>query len=211
MQITIKGTNSENFVEELLAKITDVGFNSMSKNDFYDYVLYLLDEHSEESFLSTRSNFENALYFKVTEQKIKNSKLNINLKYRQNDSLTIITMFLANLNLERIKKTNEGNFEFVIEDYYTRMCLENELKKIGDTLNYKNNTEKVEISKESLFELLKSYNEELRKKLKKQEILTSLYDVISKYTGDLDTHLELFKNLKNIGCDILKIQKENKV
>jgi hypothetical protein len=125
----IKFNGSEQFANELLEKITDTGFNAMSKNDLYDYILYLFDKYSEENFLSTRSNFENALYFKVTEQKIKNSKLNINLKYRQTDSISIITKFLAGLNTKSIKQTKDGNFEFVIEDYYIRMCLENEEKR----------------------------------------------------------------------------------
>lgn len=200
----IKFNGSEQFANELLEKITDTGFNAMSKNDLYDYILYLFDKYSEENFLSTRSNFENALYFKVTEQKIKNSKLNINLKYRQTDSISIITKFLAGLNTKSIKQTKDGNFEFVIEDYYIRMCLENELKKHGDTFEYRNNTEKVEIRKESLIKLLTSYNEELSKKIQTQALLKALVGLIPQFTEKPDTYLGLFEQLKDVGSKILK-------
>ena len=38
----IKFNDSEKFVKELLEKITDTGFNAMSKNDLYDYILHLV-------------------------------------------------------------------------------------------------------------------------------------------------------------------------
>ena len=205
----IKFNDSEKFVEELLKKITDTGFNAMSKNDLYDYILHLFDKFSEDNFLSTRSNFENAVYFKVTEQKIKNSKLNINLKYRQTDPIATITKFLAGLNTKSIKQTKDGNFEFVIDDYYIRMCLEDELKKHGDTFEYRNNSEKVEIRKESLIKLLTSYNEELSKKIKTQALLKTLVGLILQFTEKSNTDVVLFEQLKDVGSKILKEIKNN--
>ena len=132
------------------------------------------------------------------------NKLNINLKYRQTDSIATITKFLAGLNTKSIKQTKDGNFEFVIDDYYIRMCLEDELKKHGDTFEYRNNSEKVEIRKESLIKLLTSYNEELSKKIKTQALLKTLVGLILQFTEKSNTDVVLFEQLKDVGSKILK-------
>ena len=112
------------------------------------------------------------------------------------EGIAMLNEYLANEERE-IEK-------FVIEDYYIRMCLENELKKHGDTFEYRNNTEKVEIRKETLIKLLTSYNEELSKTIKTQALLKALVGLIPQFTEKLDTYVVLFEQLKDVGSKILK-------
>ena len=91
MKITVSEENAKKLVEELIEKITEMGLYTMQKNDLNDYLLFLLDKYSAERFLENFSNFDNAKMFKVSEAKLKNSKLNIDLKFREgNDYLTEI-------------------------------------------------------------------------------------------------------------------------
>ena len=74
---------------------------------------------------------------KVSEAKLKNSKLNIDLKFRKgNDYLTEIKKFLANLTEDNFRLNRTGDaYIFVLDNKYTRMCIENVLKKSGNTGN----------------------------------------------------------------------------
>jgi hypothetical protein len=77
----INQQNAGQFTADLWQKITQTGFNALSKNDFYDYVLYLFNKYDANHFLSARPNYENAQTLRVTPQKIATSKENITLKY----------------------------------------------------------------------------------------------------------------------------------
>jgi hypothetical protein len=83
--IAVKGENAEHLVRDLWRKIIDTGFNAMSKNDFYDYVLYLFNKYNAEPFLDVNSNYKNSQLLRVTEQKLKNSSHNIYLKFYGDD------------------------------------------------------------------------------------------------------------------------------
>jgi len=101
MSITFEPENAMELANELAGRIQSDGFNAMSKNDFYDLVLHLLDKHSRENFLSRQSNEKNALLLKVKPEKIKSSKLNIYLRYmeqeKQRETLgRLIQMILDN-------------------------------------------------------------------------------------------------------------------
>jgi len=74
--ITFEPNKAKELAEKLLEGIQKTGFNSMSKNDFYDFVLYLLDKYSEERFLLNNSNYVNSHLLKAKPEKIKSSKLN---------------------------------------------------------------------------------------------------------------------------------------
>ncbi len=99
----------------------------MSKTDFYDYVLYLLDKHSENHFLSGNTNFENARLLKIPESRVKSLKLNIDLKFceeSEKDSLVVITNFLSKLTESNfISDESKNRYIFVLDDKYTRMCI----------------------------------------------------------------------------------------
>lgn len=171
MKITIDEKNASLFVNELIKKIEQTGFCSMSKSDIYDYILYLLDKYSNEHFLENRTNFENAILLKITETKLKSSKMNINLKFREdNDCNSVIATFLSKLTVDKLKEneTKDG-YIFLLDDNYTRMCIESILKKDGDTLDYKINPEKVEIKKDSLHTFLNEYQKELNTDIRNKE------------------------------------------
>ena len=78
----IESINYKEFSTELLKKIFEMGIGTYSKNDMYDYILYVANKHSSERFLDKQTNYDNAVLLKVTETKIKNTKLNISLKYK---------------------------------------------------------------------------------------------------------------------------------
>jgi hypothetical protein len=61
--------NAQRLVQLLWEKIETTGFNALSKNDFYDYVLYLYNRFNNEHFLDTLSNYENGTQLRATEQK----------------------------------------------------------------------------------------------------------------------------------------------
>ena len=125
MKITVSEENAKKLVEELIEKITEMGLYTMQKNDLNDYLLFLLDKYSAERFLENFSNFDNAKMFKVSEAKLKNSKLNIDLKFREgNDYLTEIKKFLANLTEDNFRLNRTGDaYIFVLDNKYTHMCI----------------------------------------------------------------------------------------
>lgn len=125
MKINVSQENSKKLVEELIGKISEMGLYTMQKNDLNDYLLFLFDKYSEEHFLENSSNFDNAKMFKVSEAKLKNSKLNIDLKFREgNDYLTEIQKFLENLNVNNFRLNHSGDaYIFVLDNKYTRMCI----------------------------------------------------------------------------------------
>lgn len=133
MKITVKDKNAVLLVNELVQKIEQTGFGSMSKNDIYDFLLYLLNKYSDNQFLENNTNFENALILKITEAKLKNSKMNINLKFKENnDCNTVIANFLSRLTVDKLKQNeSEDGYVFILDDNYTRMCIESVLKKDG--------------------------------------------------------------------------------
>jgi hypothetical protein len=163
MSVTIKVKPAEEFASALWNKITDTGFNTLSKNDIYDYLLYLFNKYGDIHFLDEKSNYENAVLLRVTETKIKNSKLNIALKYKTSEEKqNALPLFLQKLS-QKPKgggiwlSKDETHFGFVVEDLQVRMELENLLKtQTGTTLDYSFNSEKVSIEKVCFLELIKT-------------------------------------------------------
>jgi len=149
MNLNINDKEAGKFVSELWEKITDTGFNSMSKNDFYDYVLYLFNNHAPEHFLDTASNRDNSLLLRVTEQKIKSSKQNIFLKYYgEQEKANILPDFFTKIAENKINLQFSNNeYSFVIEDLNIRYCLEGIMKNtMGVAFDYHQNREIVKIS-----------------------------------------------------------------
>jgi hypothetical protein len=150
--IAIKGANAENLARDLWGKIIGTGFNAMSKNDFYDYVLYLFNKYNAEPFLDANSNYKNSQLLRVTEQKLKNSAQNIYLKYYEDDEKEkLLKLFFEKIAAKKIllKTDNEQDikqYHLVIEDLRIRTQLEGILKDCaGTTLDYHFNTELVKL------------------------------------------------------------------
>lgn len=138
-------------------------------------MLFLMDKYSENRFLKNNSNFENARLLKLSEQRVKNLKLNINLKFGNEEPEVVIADFFMNLTEENFKRV-DGKYEFVLEDSYTRMCIESVLKRSGNTLDYKINTEKVQIDGENLQKFLSAYAADVSKKLKTKEMQNKIIE-----------------------------------
>jgi len=156
--IIVKGTNAEKFTSELWQKITETGFNNLSKNDIYDYILYLYNNFSNVSFLDKNSNYENALILKVTENKLKTSKINIALKFQAADERrkTIRSLFMNIASGAISIEDKKDYFEFTVENPVARIELENILKvNVGNTLEYCRNRERVKLEKYNMFFILK--------------------------------------------------------
>lgn len=171
MKIEVNDKSALLLVNELIQKIEQTGFGAMSKNDIYDFLLYLLNKYSGNHFLENNTNFENALFLKIPESKLKNSKMNINLKFKENnDCNTVIANFLSRLTVDKLKQNeSKDGYVFILDDNYTRMCIESVLKKDGDTLDYRINPEKVEIKKDSLHKFLRQYQNELDNDFRNKE------------------------------------------
>jgi hypothetical protein len=182
-RIDIAGINAEQFVADLWQKIINTGFNAMSKNDFYDYVLYLFNKYDSDHFLDSASNYDNAMLLKVSETKIKSSKLNITLKHKTEEEKdgTLKSYFWQ---ISGIKIHDKDNcFEFVLDDLSVKMAFEHELKQtLGTTFEYSINNERVKIEKTDFFQFLTAYTQkdesffikQLTSKLKNEQALKTL-------------------------------------
>jgi hypothetical protein len=182
---------AEAFRDELIDRILDLGLGSLSKNDLYDFILYLASKHSSTAFLDRRSNYENAIAFKVSETKIKNSKLNIALKFKapgeQKEALGDFLFRIANGQIILLEKEKDSVkvFEFVLDDPFVRMLFESRLKvKEGVTFDYEINRERVIIEKSHFLGFIKDFADEkedhflkeLGKQLRDGELRKKLQD-----------------------------------
>jgi len=206
MQITFKEANATLLANDLAARIQRDGFNVMAKNDFYDFVLYLLDKHSEEHFLRNCSNNENALMLKTKPEKIKTSKLNIYLRFfdaeeRKKVMLNFIEQLSNNkISMDECDKTKK--LLLTIEDPAVYFCIAGKMKeKLGIGHDTSFNREILKIRKQDFFTLLNSIVIEdeifggtrsaLEKKMRAEKFTGVLGDVVdyimdgvSNFTGE---------------------------
>ncbi|UTC63307.1 hypothetical protein E4O05_05325 [Treponema sp. OMZ 787] len=153
----IKSINAEGFAKDLMNFIFDYGLGTYSKTDTYDYIVYLANKYSKEAFFDANSNFDNALLFKVSETKIKNTRQNIALKFKDEERQNVFADFLSKLhdNKIKVKFDDDKTFTFFIEDPFVRMTLEGLLKKNqGITIDYSFNRELIKIKREDFITLL---------------------------------------------------------
>ena len=152
------------FAEELANCITENGFNALSKNDFYDFVLYLLDKYSDNHFLSANSNHKNAMLLKVKQEKLKSSKLNIFLKYtgeeKQQEALNgIVEKIIDNPKIMQPFNNDENSqkIQLTIEDPISRFCLDGKMKaELGVSPDTSFNSEIIVMRKEDFLKVLQS-------------------------------------------------------
>jgi hypothetical protein len=189
-QPKIKAVNAENFIIELWQKITDTGFNALTKNDINDFILYLYNKHSGGQFLDDRSNYENALLLKITETKLKTTRLNIGLKFQSPDERRkTLYLFFQKIKDKIIPIEDKIDyFEFTLDNPVVRMEIENILKKSGcSTLEYGRNRERVRIEKYHMFTILKELTkctdtqiaDNIKKELRSHELKNKIISTAS--------------------------------
>ena len=150
--------NQAALVDDLWNEMTTTGFSNRSKNDFYDFVLYLLNKYDNNHFLSENDNAYNERLLKSTEVRIKSAKKNISVKFMSSEEYDDIF-------IDFIKKISSGNlpslddngdtYIMVIEDTALRSVLETKLKRITHTtFDYKMNKEIVTISHSAFLKML---------------------------------------------------------
>jgi hypothetical protein len=179
MDVSIKGESAEKFVAELQAKINQTGYNILSKTDLYDYLLYLFNKHNTRHFLD-ESNYHNAFALRITESRVKAAKLNIALKYKTiEERRESFILFLQRLCGIKIVEKDDC-FTFFIDDPCARIELESFLKeKLGMTLDYGENRERVKLEKFAFLYILMEYSntsetsfvDTLKKELENKEIV----------------------------------------
>ena len=150
----IESINTDAFVKDLMHFIFDYGLGTYSKTDTYDYLVYLANKHSKEAFFDTNSNFDNALLFKVSETKIKNSRQNIALKFKGEERQNIYADFLSKLRDGKIKVKFEDDELFSL---FIEYPFENLLKKTqGITADYSFNRELIKVNRKDFLTALVS-------------------------------------------------------
>jgi hypothetical protein len=148
--------------EGLAGKVLETGFGTLSKTDLYDYILYLLNTHSRESFLTSRDNRRNALLLKVSPAKIKASKLNIYLKFEEgNKEAETLARFVRQIAEGAISlKDGEGKeqkyLRLTVEDPAIRFCLDGLMKELlGSGADLRLNNERLVIPRKDFYPLLR--------------------------------------------------------
>ncbi len=150
--------NQEALVNDIWNEMTSTGFANRSKNDFYDFILYLLNKYDKNHCLSTNDNAENERLLKTKDNRIKNAKKNISVQFMDDTEYD-------NIFVDFIKKIGTGNlpslddtgdaYTMVIEDTALRSVLETKLKRItNSTFDYKMNKEIVTVSYEAFLKMI---------------------------------------------------------
>ena len=184
-------SNPKAFCDDLWSAIVNNALFSRPKNDICDYLLYLFNKHDSAHFLDSNSNEKNERLLKINASKIKTSKKNIAIKFMDESEYKdifedFLRHFVENLKSKKIVVKDE-NFHFVIENRALRDILEAKLKdKAQDTLDYSLNGEKVFISIDSFFAMLK--DRVPQNKIKQYESLIE----------SIKTTYEIKKGLKSI-------------
>ena len=167
MKPDITQQNAERFTADLWQKITQTGFNALSKNDFYDYVLYLFNKYDENHFLSLRPNYENAQTLRVSSQKIAASKENITLKYYSDAEKTEVPLlFLQSVASGSLQpEESNGGYTLTLEDKRTRAYLDYLLKKYrGASFDVQLSREKISLKRNDFFALCSAVLQDLCEK-----------------------------------------------
>lgn len=150
--------NQVAFVNDLWNEMTTTGFSNRSKNDFYDFVLYLLNKYDRNHFLSENDNAYNERLLKTKATRIKSAKKNISVQFMTSEEYdAIFVEFIKKISSDNILSLNDTGdaYTMVVEDTALRSVLETKLKRITNTtLDYKMNKEIVTISYEAFLKML---------------------------------------------------------
>jgi hypothetical protein len=158
MDLSITDQNAQQFVTALWNKITDTGFNALSKNDFYDYVLYLFNKYGESRFLDSSPDYENSLLLRVTPQKIQSSKRNIFLKYAEDAEKNVAQKLLSKIADKSVAlslDTEKKEYTLTIDDYAMRDYLAALMKRaLGKSYDYRQNPENIVVPAADFYAVL---------------------------------------------------------
>lgn len=146
------------FISEVWNEIKTNGMYGRSKNDFYDYVLYLLNKYDTNHFFSSNDNATNERLLKINATRIKSAKKNISVKF-MNDSEydKIFSDFIQNIADGKLPFLSDDgkSYTMVIEDVALRSIIETKLKRTANTtLDYKLNNELVSIEHRAFIKML---------------------------------------------------------
>ncbi|WP_270869699.1 hypothetical protein [Campylobacter sp. JMF_04 NA10] len=211
MNNDIKIKNSTELLDELWNTIKSSGLYAYSKNDIYDYLIYLINKYDENHFFDKNSNAENSRLLKISQTRIKTAKANILVKFmgQEADYDEIFVNFLNNCkdNLVKFTETIEkGKIKFVLENPAIRIVLESKLKKsVSNTLDYHLNKEIVEIEINDFLNMLLKELEELeaKKKIKKlSEKEQELFEKLSRVKETLTEKENKMNKKANIDTTI---------
>lgn len=150
--------NQDKLVEDLWKEINSFGLYERKGNEFYDYVLYLLNKYDKNHFLFENDNADNEQLLKIDAEKIKTSKKNISVKFMDvQEKNTIFLDFLKRLSAGKLPNLNNDgeSYTMTIEDTALRSAIEARLKRAANTtLRYDENTELVTVSHEAFMAML---------------------------------------------------------
>ncbi|MDA3052060.1 hypothetical protein OFO01_01150 [Campylobacter sp. JMF_01 NE2] len=201
--ITIK--NSTELLDELWNTIKSSGLYAYSKNDIYDYLIYLINKYDENHFFDKNSNAENERLLKISSTKIKNTKKNISLKFMNDKEFdNVFLEYLDNLNADRLKDGSNGNIKLIIENPVIRDILENKLKmSVGNTFEYHINRETVDIKADDFAKMLekelinlKKDKSEISKKIQNKIERICIRELLEDYKGSpKDMAIKLIQRL----------------
>ncbi len=178
------------FGREFLERFLEQGYGTYSKSDLQDMLLYVANKASSTRFLDSMSNYDLSRVLKIPEQKINATRLNIALKfYGPDEGKLILRRFFERILDGRVLlQAEDKDFQFVVESNVDRREIENQLKLLGVTLNYKNNRQIAVVEKEFFLKLLLTVSERtaddlykaIYKRTKKEEFKTKTGDVFKK-------------------------------
>lgn len=134
----------KDFIDDYLKR----GFGSMNKNDFEVFIMHKLLEDR----LKGKNNYEISRELKIPETKVKRLIYEVSLKY-DSDEVAQKERLLAVLKNVHIYG-NGKDVMFVVENTATRNYLNSLLKAQGLMLNYKLNSEIVELERADFIALL---------------------------------------------------------
>lgn len=200
------------FISEVWNEIKTNGMYGRSKNDFYDYVLYLLNKHDINHFFSSNDNATNERLLKINATRIKSAKKNISVKF-MNDSEyeKIFSDFIQNIADGKLPTLSDDGkyYTMVIEDVALRSIIETKLKRTANTtLDYKLNNELVSIEHKAFIEMLadETNNEPNNVKSLLEEIIKTLEN--SKNAQEVKQMIETVlrsDSFASLGINALKV------
>lgn len=190
------------FIDELWDKLTSSGLYAYSKNDIYDYLIYLLNKYDEKHFFDTNSNASNSRLLKVSQTRIKTVKTNISVKFMDEKEYDEIFVNFLNNCASSVVKFDEnignGKIKFVIENPAIKAVLEAKLKSaVSDTLDYSFNKEIVTIDAKNFIETLNLEYENLNN----SENLTQTQKILKNKLQKMKIN-EILKKLKDMAENI---------
>ena len=201
--MSLKIDNPAELINELWEKLKSSGLYAYSKNDIYDYLIYLLNKYDEKHFFDTNSNASNSRLLKVSQTRIKIAKTNISVKFMDEKEYDEIFVNFLNNCASSVVKFDEnignGKIKFVIENPAIKAVLEAKLKSaVSDTLDYSFNKEIVTIDAKNFIETLNLEYENL----KNSTNLTQMQNILKEKLLKMKIN-EIFKDLKNIAQNTL--------